>query len=322
MDVLSLLGSTLGLGLMAGLNLYATILAVGLGIRFGWIHPAGAFAHLQVLADPWVLGIAGAAFLLEFLADKIPWVDSLWDGFHTVIRPVGAAVLGITAAGGMDPASRVILGILTGAVALTGHTTKAGTRLAVNQSPEPFSNIALSLGEDAVAVFGSWLAATHPLISLGLVVAFLLLFSVFAPILWRLLQTEWLAWSGAARHLFGRTAGQPELPSAFCDEISRPVLLSVHAIAGPGVRGLKNSYGYLCVTDQELIFCARRWFRREVRRVERHAATSPRFQRGVLLDTLRLTANNRTVEFLIPKDQRAWSERLPTLLSTTHADHP
>jgi hypothetical protein len=181
MDVLSLLGSTLGLGMMAGLNLYATVLAAGLGIRFGWIHPAGAFAHLQILADPWVLGIAGAAFLVEFLADKIPWVDSLWDGFHTVIRPLGAALLGITAAGGMDPASRVVLGILTGAVAFTGHTAKAGTRLAVNHSPEPFSNIALSLGEDFIAVFGSWLAAAHPLIALGLVVAFLLLFAGFAP---------------------------------------------------------------------------------------------------------------------------------------------
>lgn len=118
--------------------------------------------HLQELVDPWVLGIATVAFLLEFLAHKIPWVDSLWDGFHTFIRPVGAAVRGITAAGGLDPTSCVVLGLLTGTVALTGHTAKAGTRLAVNHSPEPFSNIALSLGEDASSVFGSWLAVTPP----------------------------------------------------------------------------------------------------------------------------------------------------------------
>lgn len=319
MDVLSLLGSTLGLGMMAGLNLYATVLAVGVGIRFGWIHPVGAFAHLQVLADPWVLGIAAAAFLVEFLADKIPWVDSLWDGFHTVIRPLGAALLGITAAGGMDPASRVVLGILTGAVAFTGHTTKAGTRLAINHSPEPFSNIALSLGEDFVAVFGSWLAAAHPLIALGLVVAFLLLFAVFAPILWRLLQTEWIAWTGALRHLLGYASQRPELPAAFQGQVRGPILLSVQAIAGSGVSGLKNSFGYLCLTDRELVFCARRWFRREVRRIARPAAASPRLGRGILLDTLRLTANGRTVEFLLPKDQRVWSEQFPTLLSPAHA---
>jgi len=310
MDLLPLLGSTLGLGMMAGLNLYATVLAVGLGVRFGFIHLDSAFSRLEVLADPWVLGVAGAAFLIEFVADKIPWVDSLWDSFHTVIRPVGAVLLGVTAAGGMDPASRTVIGLLAGAVALTGHTTKAGTRLAVNHSPEPFSNIALSLGEDAVAIGGAWLAMSHPLVALGLVLLLVALFAIFAPVLVRLLRLEAAAVSGALRWLFGAEAAPPALPAEYHDEIKDPPQACLEAIAGNGVRGLKNSSGYLCLTGAEVIFCARRWFRRQVRRVPRDSVASWELRRGFLLDTLRFVANGAPVEFLLPKDQRRWSHHL------------
>lgn len=317
MDILSLLGSTLGLGLMAGLNLYATVLAVGVGIRFGLIHLNSSFGQLQVLAEPWVIGVAAALFAIEFLADKVPWVDSLWDAIHTVVRPAGAAVLGLTAGGGLDPASRLVLGLLTGAVALTGHTTKAGTRLAANHSPEPVSNIVLSLGEDAFAIFGSWLAIQHPFVTLGLVFAFLVVFAVFTPVLSRLLGLEWTALSGAMKYLFGTETRTTGLPEPYRKELGAQPLACLQAIAGGGVRGLKNSCGYLCLTDGEVTFFAKRWFRRHARRVARAAVQSMEFRKGVLIDSLVLAVNGVSVEFLLPKDQRRESERFAALQTET-----
>src|SRR5690242_19062936 len=140
MDTIALLGSLFGLGLGSGVRLYAMILAIGLGIRFHWLQLSPSLDSLHVLAHNWVLITAGIAFAMEFLADKIPYVDSVWDTVHTVIRPIGAAMLGVTAVGNYDPVIKTMVAILCGSIALTGHSTKAGTRLMANTSPEPFTN--------------------------------------------------------------------------------------------------------------------------------------------------------------------------------------
>lgn len=170
MDSLAVLGTLLGLGLVSGIRLYSTVLAVGLGIRFGFLDVPPALAGLQVLAETPVLIVAGVVYAVEFLADKIPFVDSLWDLVHTFIRPVGAAVLAATALGPVDPAVKTIVVLACGFVAFSGHSAKAGTRAFVNQSPEPFSNIGLSLGEDVLVFGGAWLAVRHPVLMLVLVV--------------------------------------------------------------------------------------------------------------------------------------------------------
>ena len=110
MDTVQALGSAMGLGLLAGIRLYATVFALGLAIRMGWFHLSSSFAQLDVLAQTPVLVFSGAAFAIEFLADKIPWLDSLWDSIHTFIRPVGAAVLGATALGSSPVGSTVPCG--------------------------------------------------------------------------------------------------------------------------------------------------------------------------------------------------------------------
>ena len=188
MDAIHLLATTLGLGFAAGLRLYATVLGLGLAIRFHLLTLPDSARGLEVLAHPAVLIAAGAAVLIEFVSDKIPWVDSLWDSVHTIIRPVGAAVLAATAFATIDPVFRMVLVILCGGVALSSHATKAATRLAVNQSPEPFSNIALSLLGDVTAPFVLWLTATHPLITMTLVILFLCIFAWLASRIWRLLK--------------------------------------------------------------------------------------------------------------------------------------
>lgn len=181
MNPIETLGLALGAGFSSGLNLYATIATLGLLQRFGIIHLPG---QLQVLAHPWVLGIAIALYVVEFLADKIPLVDTVWDAIHTVIRPPAAALLAYGAAGAAPPEWRWGAALLAGGVALTSHGTKASTRAAVNASPEPFSNWALSFGEDALAVWLTWLSTVHPtativVVSILLVIAAFLIFHLF-----------------------------------------------------------------------------------------------------------------------------------------------
>ena len=169
------LGLALGAGFSSGLNLYATVATLGLLQRYGVIHLP---ATLEILAHPWVLGIAATLYLLEFLADKVPYVDTLWDAVHTFIRPPAAALLAYGAAGAAAPEWRWGAALLAGGVALTSHGTKASARAAVNTSPEPFSNWVLSFGEDLLAVWLTWMAAAHP-VATTIIVTALVAFSVF-----------------------------------------------------------------------------------------------------------------------------------------------
>ncbi len=175
MNPVETLSLVLGAGFSSGLNLYATVATLGLLHRFGIIHLP---AQLEILAHPWVLGIAGTLYLLEFFADKIPYVDTIWDVVHTFIRPPAAALLAFAAAGAAPPAWRWGAALLAGGVALTSHGTKASARAAVNTSPEPFSNWVLSLGEDLLAVWLTWMATAHP-VATTIIVAALIVVSIF-----------------------------------------------------------------------------------------------------------------------------------------------
>jgi len=175
MNPVETLSLALGAGFSSGLNLYATVATLGLLQRFGVIHLP---AQLEILAHPWVLGIAGALYLLEFFADKIPYVDTIWDLVHTFIRPPAAALLAFAAAGAAPPEWRWGAALLAGGVALASHGTKASARAAVNTSPEPFSNWVLSFGEDLLAVWLTWMATAHP-VATTVIVAALIALSVF-----------------------------------------------------------------------------------------------------------------------------------------------
>jgi hypothetical protein len=193
MDTLELIGSTLGLGFTSGLRLYATVLAVGLAIHFGKLHLSHAQESLKILAEWPVIGAAGVAYLAEFFMDKIPWVDTVWDSFHTFIRPIGAVVLAATMLGSVDPALRVTVAILCGGVALASHSSKAAARVAINHSPEPFSNIAASLAGDLLAPIGVWLSFSHPLVVMAFVAIFVAIFLWLAPKVFRALSTPFVA---------------------------------------------------------------------------------------------------------------------------------
>ncbi|MBI3790620.1 MAG: DUF4126 domain-containing protein [Gemmatimonadetes bacterium] len=183
-----LLGLILGSSFAAGLNLYATVLIAGLVQLAGWTTLPGT---LGVLSHPAVLAIAGILFLVEFLADKVPFVDNAWDAVHTLIRPAAAALLAIGALSGLPDGWKVGAALLAGTVALTSHGAKASTRAAANVSPEPFSNWLLSTGEDVLAGGLTWLATTHPYWAAGIVVVLLVVAVVLVRTIVRLAR-KWL----------------------------------------------------------------------------------------------------------------------------------
>ncbi len=319
MNTIQLLGSTLGLGFAAGIRLYATVLALGLAIRFNWYHIPPGQEHLRVLAEPLVLIVAGVACLIEFISDKIPWVDSLWDSFHTIIRPVGAVVLGAMSLGSTSPALKVTLVILCGGVAFTSHSSKAATRLAVNHSPEPFSNIALSLFEDALGPFCAWLAMKHPVLSAALVMTFLAGFAWVSPKVFRLVRLEFVAlrmWvlKPASSPVHGSM--ESALPSAGMEASVSQALETIahHAEALPenhllaiasrkstgqsapvcGIRcaaskeikGLRNSIGYLALLGDELVFVTRRLYRFRLHAIRLTDIVRAEWKRGLLVNRL------------------------------------
>ena len=172
MNPLQAISLALGAGFSSGLNLYATVATLGLLERFHVVHLPD---KLHVLAHPIVLGFAIALYILEFLADKVPYLDTVWDFLHTFIRPPAAAVLAFGVSAGLGAEWRWIAALLAGGIALTAHGTKASTRAAANTVPEPFSNWALSIGEDLLAVWLTWFTTAHPILAIVLVILLLIL---------------------------------------------------------------------------------------------------------------------------------------------------
>jgi hypothetical protein len=342
MEALNLLGSTMGLGLVSGLNLYATVLTVGLGIRLGLITLSPEMSGLEVLSTPYVLIAAGVIYLVEFFADKIPWVDSIWDGVHTIIRPLGAAVIGAAAIGVVEPRTAVIAALCAG-VSLSGHSVKAGTRLLANHSPEPFSNIGLSLGEDILVVIGSWLALRHPAIMVTVVVIFLIAFAWFAPRAFRLMRVEYLATFALLKKFyllakqyvqsFGRRrqlapvgaefsvpvdvvgGGSAAVNSDDIEEVPEHVLhrldekvgsrgrrFFIRSIAGKGVNRLRHSVGYLEITDDNLLFVTKRMFRLRDHQIQRSTIEDVQFKKRLLFDRLIIRTSGKEKQFYFFKD--------------------
>ncbi len=187
MEWLATLGRTFGFSLAAGVNLYATVAILGLASRYGWVDLPDQF---KVFDNPWIIGFAGVLYVVEFVADKIPWVDSLWDSVHTLIRPIGGALIAVASIGDVSPGMQAVVALLGGTVAAGSHVTKAGTRVAANASPEPFSNWFLSLAGDAFVIGLSVITLKFPLIALGVSIVIVLMIVVVVRKIWKWLRAE------------------------------------------------------------------------------------------------------------------------------------
>ncbi len=261
MDTLHLLGVALGLATLAGVNLYLTVFLTGLALNLGWIELAPDYEKLAILADPTIITVSGIMFAIEFFADKVPWLDSMWDSVHTLIRPVGGALLSLQVLGTSNPVFDVIVALLSGGISLGVHGIKAGTRLIVNTSPEPFSNVALSVTEDTAVAGGVALTFLNPVAMFFIVVCLVTtaiwgvprLFAFFAVRL-RFVWNKIVAPPGAATpdltHHFPSRADL-RLAEALLKENLPPAkvqwVLSCFAERLPGQR--RNSEGYLACLE-------------------------------------------------------------------------
>jgi len=187
-EVLAGLGRTLGFSFAAGINLYATVAILGLASRYGWVSLPEQY---RVFDNDLIIGIAITLYVIEFFADKIPWVDSIWDAIHTVIRPIGGAVIAIQTLGDASPATETLVGLLGGTLAASSHFTKAGTRAVANASPEPFTNWILSFSEDLFVVSLGFIALKYPLVATLIVLVALVLMLVFAAWIVRAVKRRW-----------------------------------------------------------------------------------------------------------------------------------
>lgn len=272
MEVLQTLAVALGLAALSGYSLYLTVFLTGLAVHFDWIHLAPQYASLSVLGEPTIIIISGVLFVLEFFVDKIPWLDSIWDAIHTVIRPVGGALLAVQTLGHPQPVFDVIVALLAGSVTFTAHSVKTGTRLLVNQSPEPFSNVAVSLGENIMVGALFALLWSHPLIAIIILLLFFSLAFYFLPKIWRAIGARvWFI----RRKLKQPAGGQTQtvlparLPGRYQHALNRlpeppqNIAWAVSCITGKGKLIPTDRVGYLVASADRIpkvYFLVKGWF--------------------------------------------------------------
>ncbi|MFV0416654.1 MAG: DUF4126 domain-containing protein [Chthoniobacterales bacterium] len=324
METLELLGVALGLASLAGINLYLTVFATGLAIRMGWLQLAPQYEALSILGDPTILTIAGVFFIAEFFADKVPWVDTAWDTVHTFIRPIGAAFLAISVLGDTSPVFDVIVALLGGSVALSTHAVKTGSRLLINASPEPFTNIGASLAGEGLVVGGLAVTFLHPIVALICSLGILILILVFGPRIVRAIRSRLrFVWRKitAPAFLNTRATTPPKLSSA-----AESLLHRIH----PGefqvaetfdASSVKvheipiNTLGQLVVTkDKTLYFVGKAWWRLKAAPIDTRDLKAA-YQRGFLADQLTLHSGitNQKATLLIDRVTRfpleSWLEK-------------
>ena len=327
MEQLNLLGVALGLATLAGINLYLTVFATGLAVNQHWITLSEQYQSLEVLAHPVVITVAGVLYFLEFLADKIPWVDSAWDAVHTIIRPIGGALLGIQVLGHSSPMFDVIVLLLAGGTSLVSHTAKASSRLVANTSPEPFSNIGLSVAEDAAVFGGLAMIYYNPLLALGIFATALLAFIYFAPRILRAMKAKiWLIFQKL--NLPAYTTAPATLPTTLPSNLqaifsqdnilNETIAWAAPCLSGRGRRIPPNVFGALVATNEEprkVVFVAAkgRGFAQSISLEGMAVAREPKFLSENLLITP-VSGKGPRYLFIFPRSSGAIVEEIAEYL--------
>lgn len=295
MTTLNALSGVLGIALASGVNLYAAVLTLGLGLRYGWI--SGLPNELAVLQHPAVLIAAGVLYAAEFIADKVPFFTPIWDAVHTLIRPVGGALLALGAAAELHPLLQAAAVLFAGSVALGTHSSKMGIRLLAHSVPEPGTHSAISLAEDLGVIGLLLLAYNYPHIAIPVSLALLALMAWLTPLLLRILR---FVLAGAFGWItgFAGAAGQEGLDGWAVQLAPGRSLIRVFGRTGPFPR---LCLGYL--TEDALLY--RRWLRPRKRPLPSTSAAY--LQKGVFYDVLAYPGG---VSFYLTK---AWSKELERL---------
>lgn len=322
METLVLLTKIFGISFTSGINLYATIGLVGLAIRFNLIQNLPE--QLNILANEYVIGTALIMYTCEFVADKIPAFDSIWDSVHTFIRPFAAAMLALMAVGDCPLYMKIIVFILAGGVALTSHTAKAGIRLVANTSPEPFSNSILSVAED-IGVFALVaLIITHPFIAASIILVLL------AIILWqgpKLVGFTFFMFKSLALKIQSLLPAEKHInneimPSTFDNYLSKTLDEGekVYLTLESTFKGPKKGSGYMVVSESRLIILYKTWFM--VRHLEFDIPEMNRlsFQSNFLTDRISFNHNNKQIVLVLFKSNSRKLADIKNIFCSLEAD--
>lgn len=307
MTGLETLIGALGLSFASGINLYATVLVIGLAQRFGWFPFLPE--QLSGLGEPVVLWIAGTLYALEFFADKIPFVATLWDGFHTFIRPTGAALLSMGLAEELGPGGQIVAFLLGGSIALGSHSTKAGARAMALTAPEPVTHAAVSVAEDVGVIGLTALVFTYPWIGFGVACVLIALMAIIAPLLFRTLRFLMRSFFGSLGALLGF---EPSVGLANPPWLERKLDALrpgsdweyYRAFVRKGAGLPRFSRGIIAIDAGGAVFARKGWV--GTRMVELSDAGSWKLDKGVLCDGLELeTGDGEYARLLLTKD---WSK--------------
>ncbi|HJU83835.1 MAG TPA: DUF4126 domain-containing protein [Holophagaceae bacterium] len=315
MGAIQNLAGILGLSFVSGINLYLGVLVTGLAQRLGLV--SGLPPELQVLGHTWVLVAAGILYLVEFFADKIPFITPVWDFLHTFIRPVGGALLALGAAGRLSPEAQVLATLMGGGIALAAHGTKMGVRLAAHAVPDPGTHAAISVAEDTGVVALLALAWRHPALAVAVLLALLAVMAAMVPRLVRTLRFLLAAVSGRVKSWFGRGR---------ITELPLPIQEAVHALDPEGEGLVMKAFalqmkgapalarGALVKVRGEWHFIFKGWFRMKtlpvlavVRQADLKEGT--RHEPGLVFDDLVFKTMPRFSHFYLTKD---WASFLNT----------
>jgi hypothetical protein len=309
MDIIAQLGSILGLSLVSGINLYATVAVVGLVTKYDLV--SGLPPDFSLLANDAVIFVALFLYAIEFLMDKIPGLDTLWDTLHTLIRPFGGAMLALLQVGEATPAMEVIVFMLGASMASMAHITKAGTRLIVNASPEPFSNVLLSLIEDAGTVSFSMLTLVYPKLSFVLTLIIMGLIGFILPLIFRTVRMLLGALSFSIKCMFQKETAWTSthilpLPYDTFLEDRKPAdekviwTGSAYSIKVPGIPRFIPVQ--VVITPKAIYFLYKRWFRMHSKQLPISQIRLHKCYPGTLLTKwlIRTTGENRLLYMYRP----------------------
>lgn len=322
METVQALTTLFPLAVSSGINLYATVLIVGLSMRYGLV--SGVPDMFDVLASWPVILLAGLLYIVEFFADKLPLFDHVWDVLHTFVRPFGAAVIAFSAIAEVDPSLSVVAALVSGGVALVSHSGKAGGRVALNtMSPaENVSNIGVSLAEDVLVGVLAVLALKFPLVATVVAACVMLLVVVFVPPLVRWSWFNLVAVTARVKGLVRPLEQSETLPTNYADLVQGEPLLVVRCRANH-IKGASGRSGYLALTRSTLYFTYAGWVQITAWQLDVHNVDDVSLHRRVLMDVVRVQYHagskpDQTVQFVCMKDRSLLVQELVRRLHSFH----
>ncbi len=307
MEIIAKLGSLLGLSFVSGINLYATVAVVGLVTKYNLVQ--GLPPEFQALNNNLIITVAIILYACEFLADKVPGFDTFWDAIHTVIRPFGGALIALMAVGKASPGAEVLAFMIGATMAGTSHLAKSGFRILINTSPEPFSNMVVSVAEDLGVVGLAYLSMAHPIMALVITAILTIIIMVTLPVLWRAVRMLFSGLWYRLKGLLGTSAESTSKAismkiSSQLNDLGIPLNDAVSVPAwGTKIRGFKRwQKGYLVCDGKNLHFIPARIFRKTPVSIPVPKKENILFGQGLLFYKVHFNSERETWNLIIPRD--------------------